>query len=341
MKNKKLFKKIAPIVMSVAVAMTSLPVGVFAEDFTSGDGVTAEEYVAEDIYEDTYEEIEEFCNENDIKNTSYNAYNEQITKSAFSKSAGTGGIVISIGGNTLKTAKEYAQNNGDTSFVVVGAKEYDGSATNLTVINFKEEQIAFIAGYIAANMTKSGKIGFVGSVEDASTKAYESGFAAGAYYANRSIQCESRYIGSIDNPLLGGEVAKEMMDGGVDVIYQAAGNSGLGVVDAVKERDKYVIGSAEDQTYLANDNVIASSVKNMDSLLKNIIIEAKKSFPATIEGMRSVGIEDGALYMEYNDKLIASSLKTKVEVISNRIISEEIEVPANDIQLEAFKESVN
>ena len=59
MKNKKLFKKIAPIVMSVAVAMTSLPVGVFAEDFTSGDGVTAEEYVAEDIYEDTYEEIEE------------------------------------------------------------------------------------------------------------------------------------------------------------------------------------------------------------------------------------------------------------------------------------------
>lgn len=338
-KRKIFMKKF--ILLCIALSIPFIFMGCSEKEFcvsyiSGGDSVYDSNLSAE-----TYEEIEEFCNENDIKNTSYNAYNEQITKSAFSKSAGTGGIVISIGANTLKTAKEYAQNNGDTSFVVVGAKEYDGSATNLTVINFKEEQIAFIAGYIAANMTKSGKIGFVGSVEDASTKAYESGFAAGAYYANRSIQCESRYIGSIDNPLLGGEVAKEMMEGGVDVIYQAAGNSGLGVVDAVKERDKYVIGSAEDQTYLANDNVIASSVKNMDSLLKNIIIEAKKSFPATIEGMRSVGIEDGALYMEYNDKLIDSSLKTKVEVISNRIISEEIEVPANDIQLEAFKESVN
>ena len=176
-------------------------------------------------------------------------------------------------------------------------------------------------------------------MENASTKAYENGFAAGVYYAGRNTECYTEYIGSFNDPIKGGEVAEDMMQDGVDIIYHAAGTSGLGIVDAVKEKDKYVIGSGMDQSYLAKENVIASTVKDTSSLLKDIIIEAKEETHSTLSGMRYYGISEGVLHMEYNGDVVSQSLKTRVEMISNKIISEEIEIPATDVQLEIFKDN--
>ncbi len=112
-------------------------------------------------------------------------------------------------------------------------------------------------------------MGFVGGMEIPLIKKFEAGFRAGVQTTNPTAQVLVAYTGSFDNVAAGKQVAQDLMAKGADVVFQAAGSDGLGVIQAVKEaraagKNVYVIGVDSDQSHLAPDAVLTSMVKRVD-----------------------------------------------------------------------------
>lgn len=143
---------------------------------------------------------------------------------------------------------------------------------NLLNISFRSEEVAFLAGYFAAKASKTGKIGFIGGVKGEVLESFMYGYEAGAKYANSNIKVVSQYVGTFGDFGLGRSTASNMYRDGVDIIFAAAGLSGIGVIEAAKElgSDHYIIGVDQDQAYLAPNNVLISAVKKVDSLMYSL-----------------------------------------------------------------------
>lgn len=131
---------------------------------------------------------------------------------------------------------------------------------------------SFLAGVIAANQTKTGKIGIIAGVDAPVLRGFSDGFIDGAHAENPDIQVFLSYIADnysgFSMPEKAGERTREMYQNGTDVIYQIAGSSGVGVIQTASTLPGlFIIGSDADQSELAPDTVLASAVKNLDTVI--------------------------------------------------------------------------
>lgn len=202
---------------------------------------------------------------------------------------------------------------------------------NVQSVVFKEQEGSFLVGMLAAMASKTGKIGFVGGMDIPLVRRFQCGFEQGIKYANPNAELISNMTGTTpaawNDPGRGAELAKGQFDRGVDVVYAAAGTTGLGILQATKDRGKLGIGVDSNQNHLHPGNMLTSMLKRVDLATYN-------SFKAAQDnqwkgGVQVLGLKEGAVDWALdkdNEKLITPEMKQKVDATKAAIISGQIVV---------------
>ena len=202
---------------------------------------------------------------------------------------------------------------------------------NVQSIVFKEQEGSFLVGMLAAMASQSGKIGFVGGMDIPLVRRFQCGFEQGIKYANPKAELISNMTGTTpaawNDPGRGAELAKGQFDRGVDVVYAAAGSTGIGILQAAKDRGKLGIGVDSNQDYLHPGTMLTSMLKRVD-------LATYRSFKAADDGSwkggtQVLGLKEGGVDWaldQYNEKLITADMKAKVEAAKADIIAGTINV---------------
>ena len=241
-------------------------------------------------------------------------------------------LVVGVGFMIKDAVKEVADLYPDTKFGLV-----DGfvDAPNVACLQFKENEGAFLMGVIAAKMSKTGTVGFVGGMSNPVTNRFEAGYRAGVKTVKPDIEVLVSYAGTFADPAKGEEMAIPQYDQGADVIFQVAGGTGMGVINAAKKKDKWVIGVDRDQNSLAPDNVISSMVKRLDMAVFNAIQMVQDGdFHG---GQYQYGIAEGGVdYAPTTSKNVPQEILDFVDTIKEKIVKGEIVPPSTYEELDAF-----
>jgi basic membrane protein A len=202
-------------------------------------------------------------------------YDQDNAEANIRKAARDGyNLIIGLGSENSKAVANVAKEFPDTKFAIVDAT---AEGANVTSITFSELEGDFLAGALSALLSENGKVAYLGGADVLVIRRIQFGFEQGAQYVKPDIQVVTQYI-SGENDFSGfakpdeaKEIAVQMYDDGVDVIYAAAGGSTLGAIDAAKESDKPIITTGSDQRYLAPEVVATSRTKNMNEAVFMLI----------------------------------------------------------------------
>ncbi|MEO5796185.1 MAG: BMP family ABC transporter substrate-binding protein [Rhodoferax sp.] len=197
---------------------------------------------------------------------------------------------------------------------------------NVQSVVFNEHEGSFLVGMLAAQASKTGKVGFVGGMDIPLIRKFQCGYEQGAKYANPKVETFANMTGTTgaawNDPGRGGELTKAQFAKGADVVFAAAGGTGTGVYQAAKDAGKLAIGVDSNQNYLQPGTMLTSMVKHVDVAVVNVLKNYKP-------GVSSLGLkEDGVGYaMDANNaKLVTADMKAKVDAARADIISGKIKV---------------
>jgi basic membrane protein A len=179
---------------------------------------------------------------------------------------------------------------------------------------------------MAALASKSGKVGFVGGMDIPLIRKFQCGYEQGAKFANPAVQVTANMTGTTptawNDPARGAELAKAQFAGGVDVVFAAAGGTGVGVYQAAKDAGKLAIGVDSNQNHLHPGTMLTSMVKRVDVAVFN-------AFKGVKPGVTSLGLAEGGVDYaldEHNAKLVSADMKKKVNAAKADIIAGKIKV---------------
>jgi len=251
-------------------------------------------------------------------------------------------LVIGVGFAQGPIMQKVATDYPNIKFAIVDGVivDKDGKPLpNVADLVFREHEGSYLVGMIAASKNKTGTIGFLGGMDIPLIHKFETGYEEGARSVNPKIQIVQNYVGVTDsawnNPGKGKELALGQIEKGADVIFTAAGNSGLGAFDAVEqygkndqgEANKFVIGVDSNQNMVKPGFVLTSMVKRVDNAVYDVV---KEVLDGKFEGgFHAFGLDkDGVAYaMDENNKaLIAPDVITKVEQAKQEIVNGQIKV---------------
>ena len=242
--------------------------------------------------------------------------------------SGEYGLIIAVGFSMKDSLIAVAKEFPEQKFAIIDERVTD--MPNVASLNFKEEEGSFLMGAVAAMMSKTNTIGFVGAIEVPLIKKFEAGFIQGAKYVKPDIKEIGIYVGgsnAFGDAAAGKAKAETLIQQKADVIYHAAGGTGLGVFQAAKEKGIYAIGVDSNQDNIAPGVILTSMMKNVDVAVFNLIKEVTGgTFKAQIYefGIKENGV--GTTQFEFTkDKIGAENLK-KLDEIKAKIVSGEIKV---------------
>ena len=245
-------------------------------------------------------------------------------------------LVIAVGYIFSEPIKKIAPQFPATKFAIIDGNVPGLNPTdNIICLLFREQEGSFLVGAAAALKSKTGKIGFVGGMVSPLIKKFEIGYISGARHINPQIDVATDYIGTTItaymDPLSAHKLAVRQFDAGADIIFHAAGGSGIGVLQAAQEKEKLMIGVDMDQslTFPAAQRkyILTSMVKRVDTAVYATIL---KAFERKLEGgYFEFGLqENGVSYAEnpYNAEMLAS-IKEKMEELKLGIINKTVMIP--------------
>lgn len=239
-------------------------------------------------------------------------------------------LIIGTGFNLADAIKQAATDYPDQNFAIVDYSYGDEQPKNIKSILFNDQEASYLVGVIAAKMSKTNKIGFIGGKKSDVIGRFEYGYKGGATSVNKDIKVLSQYADSFTDSAKGKAIANQMQSEGADVIFTAAGDVGTGAIEAAKENSKYAIGVDRDQNSLAPENVITSSMKRVDNAVINIVKDLNDgkytSGDVVVYGLK----DDGVGIAPTTDKLVDSKILDEVNLIKDKIINGEIKVPSNE-----------
>ena len=191
---------------------------------------------------------------------------------------------------------------------------------NVKSLTFAEDEGSFLAGAMAAMMSKTGVIGFIGGMEVPLIKKFQRGYEEGAKYINPDIKVISTYTASqnpFNDPVKGKENTISQIKQGADVIYHAAAGTGLGVIDAAKENGVFAIGVDSNQDDVAPGTVLTSMIKNVDIAVFDTVKETQEG--NFTPGQEVFGVKnDGVGLTDFRftkDKIGEANLQRLQEII--------------------------
>jgi basic membrane protein A len=203
---------------------------------------------------------------------------------------------------------------------------------NVRSLMFEEHQGAYIVGAIAAMVSKTGKIGFVGGMDVPLIRRFQMGYEAGARKINPQITVVSNFCGvtgeAWNNPPKAKELALAQYEDGADVIFAAAGASGFGVFDAAEEQKKLAIGVDSNQDWTKPGLILTSMLKRVDLAVYATIEDAQAG--KFTGGLKRFGLADkGVDYSvdQFNEKILPQAVRDRADELKSEIIAGKIDVP--------------
>lgn len=255
--------------------------------------------------------------------------NDAQREQALRKFAQDGNSPVVIAGfSAVSAIEKVAKEFPDTQFVIIDAVV---EAPNVRSVVFKEEEGSYLVGMLAAMASKTGTVSFVGGMDVPLIRRFYCGYAGGAKAGKAGTKVLQNWTGDTpaawNDPAKGSEIAKAQIDQGSDVIYHAAGGTGIGVLQAAADAGKLGIGVDSNQNGLHPGYVLTSMVKGVDAAVY-------KAFEDVAAGKFTAGIvqmglkENGVSYAmdENNEKLITPEMKAAVEAAKADIISGKLKV---------------
>lgn len=236
-------------------------------------------------------------------------------------------LIIATSFTALDAMEDIAKKNPKVKFAIV---DIEAKGDNIASLVFKENEGSFLVGAVAAQMSKSGKVGFIGGMDIPLINNFKRGYEQGAKYINPDIDVRTIYVGGdapFNDPVRGKEGALSLATQGVDVLYHAAGNSGNGMLDAVKEKNIYGIGVDSNQDWMVQGKVLTSMMKYVDRAVYKII---KDTVEGNFKGgIYAFGIKEGGVGTTdflYTKEIIGEKNIAEIKEIEKKIVSGEIEV---------------
>lgn len=223
-----------------------------------------------------------------------------------------------------KVAKEFPK----VHFAIIDAVV---DLPNVQSIVFKEQEGSFLVGILAAMKSTTGTVGFVGGMDIPLIRKFECGYAQGAKYANPNVKVLMNMTGTTpaawNDPVKGGELAKSQIEQGADVVYAAAGGTGVGVYQAAADAGKFAIGVDSNQNYLQPGHMLSSMVKRVDVATEDTFKAAKAGTwkpGVLVLGLKEDGVD--AAFDKENEPLVSKEMRAKVAQARKDIISGKIKV---------------
>ncbi|AWD21444.1 BMP family lipoprotein [Fuscovulum blasticum] len=217
----------------------------------------------------------------------------------------------------------------NTKFVTIDGWVDPATNPNVLSIGFSEHEGSYLVGMLAAQASKTGTVGFIGGMDIPLIRNFACGYAQGAKAVNPDIKFISAMTGTTpaawNDPVKGAELAKAQKAQGADVIYAAAGGTGIGVLQAAADEGILSIGVDSNQNHLHPGQVLTSMMKRVDVAVFNAFTagEALDTKPQTL-GLKEDGV--GYALDDNNAALITPEMKAAVDAAAAKIISGELKV---------------
>lgn len=243
-------------------------------------------------------------------------------------------IIVAIGFTQASAVEKVAKQFPNVKFTIVDAVV---DLPNVQSINFREQESSFLCGMLAALASKTGKVGFVGGMDIPLIRKFALGYTEGVHYVNPSAEVFQNMTGTTpsawNDPTKGAELAKSQFGRGADVVFHAAGGTGLGVMQAAKDAGKLSIGCDSNQNYVHPGSVLTSAMKAVDVATYEAFKAAKNG--TWKPGQLLLGLaEHGVDYAldENNRKLVTPEMEAKLNQAKADIISGKIKVSEYKVQ---------
>lgn len=214
---------------------------------------------------------------------------------------------------------------------------------NVYSILYKQNEGSFLVGALAALITTSGMpktnpepiIGFLGGMDIPVINDFLVGYIEGAKYINPNIKVLISYVGSFNDPAKGKELSLAMYRQGADIIFNVAGNTGVGLLEAAKEADRWAIGVDSDQALIYEDIDIEIAKRIVTSMMKNVDNSIFRGLKLHLEGKlkygqaEALGIAEGGVGVadnKYYRELVPERFRNKIKELEQKILNGEIKV---------------
>lgn len=206
-------------------------------------------------------------------------------------------LVIGLSDAVQADMEKVAAKYPDQQFLMIDSQS---ELPNIASISFRAEEGSYLAGVIAAMASTEDHVGFLGGIEIPVLRNFEQGFKQGVLAVKPNATVDVVYAGDFGNAELGEQLATEMIqEKGADVIYVAAGLTGVGALTEIQKLGKYAIGVDTDQFFLAEKSILTSMLKNVDVSIYNAVntfVQNNHTFPQKeiVEGLaeNAVGLTD-------------------------------------------------
>ena len=240
-------------------------------------------------------------------------------------------LIICVGFKLAEATKKAAEAHPETKFAIIDDAS-NAALPNVTCLTFKQEQASYLVGYVAGLMTKTNNVGFVLGMASDMMNKFGYGYLAGVYAANPKATVQQINANNFADPAIGKTSATTMITKGADIIFHAAGGTGVGVIQACQEAKKYAIGVDTDQSSLAPDTVITSAMKSVDNAVYDSV---KQLVEGTLKGGEVVyDLAKGGVDIAPTTNLLSKDVLKKVEEIKAKIVSGEVVVPGTKDEFE-------
>jgi basic membrane protein A and related proteins len=247
------------------------------------------------------------------------------------------GYVIALGYMMEEAVELSAKDFPDTKFAIVDGK--GPQLPNAASLQFREEEGSFLAGFLAASMSRKRAVGFLGGMDVPVLRRFEAGYTAGARTADPSVRVVAKYVASFSDPGKGNIIAEQMLNE-VDVLFAAAGKSGLGALKAcaAKGPGTYGIGSDSDQDDIHPGRVLTSMMKRVDNAVFNSIKAMKEG--TWKPGEQTFGLKEGGVHlspMTHTKKDVPGEVLAELDALSKMIVEGRLKPPRTMEELRTFK----
>ena len=240
-------------------------------------------------------------------------------------------LIISVGYMLADATREAAEANPDTKFAIIDDSSID--LPNVTILMFKAEQASYLVGYVAGLTTKTNNIGFVVGMTNETMNQFGYGYCAGAIDANPDITVQQFNANSFADSATGKTMANTAITNGADIVFQAAGATGLGVIEACQEAGVYAIGVDSDQSSIAPKTVLTSAMKRVDNAVYDAVQEL---IDDKLEGgVQTFDLAAGGVDIAPSQDLISDDVIKAVDEVKEKIISGDVVIPDNKDDFEA------
>ena len=243
--------------------------------------------------------------------------------------------IFSVGYDQAPDLIEVAQRFPERRFAIIDAV---AEAPNITSVTFRSAEGSFLAGALAAMVSTTKTIAFLGGVDIELVREFEIGYTAGAHAVDRSLRVLVKYIGDFNDVSTGKELAGLLYDQGADIIYTAAGKAGLGAFQELRNRERvYAIGVDSNQDALVPGRILTSVLKRIDTSVLLLATLTARHQPRPVR--LALGVKEGGVGLtdfRYSRAVVTAAMVARLGRFSSAIADRRVIVPSTRTGLATF-----